>query len=169
MDLLDCTCSTAFDEADKPYFSESSKQIQCPLCGASTPPCDTAEDAAVAWNAMQLARRDEVTDPTPSLKVEIPIVVFTWRDGFARYKWCETRGVDRTPQQIAAEALGVTLMDGVNAAAAYVVTATLPVPQPWQVVKGSAEAVGIGGGQPTRSRPLQGIDDEDEDTEDADG
>lgn len=148
MDLLDCACDIPYEDEDKPHFFEDTRQIQCPMCLASTPPWDSRDQAIAAWNAMQQAMRAQDAQPVETMTVQIPVVLFGFRDRdicvsvpALPARWSPSFD---PPGKIAAQHLGHLLGSSATHGAAHVITATLPVPQPPQVVEGSAETVGVG-------------------------
>lgn len=152
MDLLKCVCCAAPQDDDHPALLDDPWiAVQCPLCMASTPPCDSPEQAVEAWNAMlRIVRAAEGAAPIETMTVHIPVVLYRLTaDGAPRVKvpWFHPSKEVGPPQieVIAQGALGHTAQRGdVLAANAHVITAVLPVPQPLRVVDGSAETVGVG-------------------------
>lgn len=149
MDLLDCACDIPYEDEDKPHFFEDTRQIQCPMCLASTPPWDSRDQAIAAWNAMQQAMRAQDAQPVETMTVHIPVVLYRiTADGAPRVKvpWFHPSKEGGLHQigVIAQGELGDTAKrGGVIAANAHVITATLPVPQPLRVVTAIAETVGV--------------------------
>lgn len=147
MDLLRCVCGIAFEDDDTERLYEDPFQIQCARCLALTPPCTAQDQAVAAWNAMQKAMRQVAGAPVETMTVEIPVVV-SMRGG---ERWVSVPWFDPRPgpmsdpvASVARAGMANTLLAGAKHSAAYVISTTLPVPQPPQVVEGSAEAVGIG-------------------------
>lgn len=166
MGLLKCVCCAAPDVDDHPAFLDDFwAAVRCPLCLASTPPCDTSDEAAAAWNAMQQALRAQDTEQGETMTVQIPVVgMASGDDRWVSVPWFDPRGstMGEPVARVAQARLGGALSAGGGHGAAYVVTVTLPVPQPPQVIVGTAEAVGVGAAQVGQSVTYP-------DAEDADG
>ena len=98
--------------------------------------------------------------PVETMTVQVPVVVIVHQDGepWVKVPWFEPLASERmTPAAaVAQEDLAAIMARGAFVAgSAHVITATLPVPQPPQVVEGSAEMASVGGGQPRRARPAR--------------
>lgn len=145
MDLLECACDIPYEDEDKPRFFEDTRQIQCPLCLASTPPWETHDQAVRAWNAMQQAMRAQDAEQGEAMTVQIPVVVMVrGPERWVSVPWFDPRPspMSDPPARVALAALTNALAAGAQQGGAYVVTATLPVPQPPQVIRGTAVTVG---------------------------
>lgn len=135
--------------------------------GALRPVGRGRSDITVFGNALLSDGQDPLhavhSTQVETMTVQVPVVVIVHQDGepWVKVPWFEPRASERmTPAAaVAQEDLAAIMARGeFVAGSAHVITATLPVPQPPQVVEGTAETVGGGG-----------FNDEDEDTEREDG